>query len=199
LKTEKLRFLLTLVLIGMTTQVVRAQQARVFLAPPSYTVSNVGLTFNVNVTIENVDDLYAWEIKLYYPNDILNATAVAEGPFLKTGGMPTFLHLLNFTDNYSATHGLLHVFCSRVGNVSGISGNGTLAAITLKSIATDGPKALHLDDVKLSNPNPGQIAYTTADGEVAVVPEFATALILPMLMILTLSAIIFRKKTRTKL
>lgn len=170
-----------------------AQQAVVQVVPASYTVPDLGATYNVNITIQDVENLYGYDLKLYYPNDILNGTSATQGPFLKTGGFNTFF-TANFTDKYNATNGLLSVLCSRVGNVSGADGEGTLVIIMFKSKSNGGPETLHLADVALSDPNPAAINFTTSDGGVTVVPEFPTTLILPLLMISASAAIILRKR-----
>jgi hypothetical protein len=180
--------------MGMIITGVVAQQATVRVVPASYTVPNVGLNFTVNVTVENVEDLYGWELKLHYPNNVLNGTSATEGSFLETGGIPTAFLVADFIDSYNATYGLLSVLCLRTGNVSGVSGNGTLVTITFTSRSTDGMEVLHLADVKLSDSNLTVISSITADGEVTVIPEFPAALILLLLIASTIAAITLRKK-----
>jgi hypothetical protein len=194
LRTKRLLLFLTIILTSVVVLQVRAQQATVSLVPASYTVPNVGLTFNVNVTVESVEDLYGWALKLYYPNNVLNGTSVTEGPFLKAGGISTAFLVAIFTDSYNATYGLLSVLCLRTGNVSGVSGNGTLATITFTSTSTDGIEVLHLADVKLSDSNSTGISSITIDGEVTVIPEFSETLILLLLIASSIVAVMFRKK-----
>ena len=198
MKTKILTLLLALVLAYSVIIQAEAQQATVQVIPASYTVPNVGATFNVNVTVQNVNDLFGFEFKLYYPNNILNGTSATQGPFLKAGGIQTFFVVNNFTDHYNATHGVLNILCSRMGNVSGVNGSGTLATATFKSTSTNGPKILHLADVKLSDPTPAAISFTTADGEVTVIPEFPTALVLPLLVISATAAITLENKSRQR-
>jgi hypothetical protein len=193
---KRLIFLLALLFMSITVTQAGAQQATVQVVPASYTVLNVGLTFNVNITVQNVENLYGYEFKLYYPNDILNGTSVTQGPFLKGGGIQIFFSVAQFTDNYNATHGLLNVICTRSGNVSGVNGGGTLVAITFKSTSTNGPRTLQLADVALSDPNPAAIPFTSADGEVTVIPEFPTALILPLLIISASVTLTLRKRKK---
>ncbi len=189
-----LTLFLTLMFAGLALTTARAQQATVRVVPQSLTVPNVGLTFSVNITVESVENLYGYEFKLYYPNDVLNGTSITEGPFLKSGGVPTLFLVANLTDNYNATNGIADVACLRTAsNAPGVNGSGTLATITFKSKSTDGPRILHLDEVKLSDPVPASIPFTAADGEVTVVPEFAVALILPLFVISTLLAIILAR------
>ena len=184
---------LMLFLVSLTIIQVGAQQATVSVFPASYTVQEVGLTFSVNITVQNVVDLYGWEFKLYYPNDILNGTSVTEGPFLKTEGVFTLFQTPEFSDSYNETHGRLTTLCLRTGEVPGVDGNGVLATITFNSTSTNGPKALHLDNVELSDSDADKIPCTTVDGEITVIPEFPAALILPLLTVLTSVAIALKK------
>ena len=196
MKAKMLMLLLALVLAYYVIIQAEAQQATVQVIPASYTVPNVGSTFNITVTVQNVNDLFGFEFKLYYPNNILNGTSATQGPFLKAGGIQTFFVVPNFTDHYNATHGVLNILCSRVGNVSGVNGSGTLATATFRSTSTNGPKILHLADVKLSDPTPAAISFTTADGEVTVIPEFPTALLLPLLVVSATVAITLENRSR---
>jgi hypothetical protein len=195
LKRKMLTIFLTLMFASLALTMARAQEATVRVAPASLVVPDVGLTFSVNITVESVENLYGYQFKLYYSNDVLNGTSVSEGPFLKTGGVSTLFSVATFTDNYNATNGLADVFCLRTdSNAPGVNGSGTLATVTFKSTSTDGPKILHLDEVELSDPTPASIPFTAADGEVTVVPEFPVALPLPLFAVSTLLAIILRKR-----
>jgi hypothetical protein len=187
-----LSLILTLTIMVPTR--VEAQQATVYISPAAYAVPSVGSTFSVNITVQDVQNLYGWEFKLYYPNDILNGTSAVEGPFLKSGGVNTYFLLANFTDNYNATQGQANLLCLRTGEVQGVNGNGTLATITFTSTSANGPEALHLEDVKLSDPNAAQIPSTTGDAEVTVIPEFPPTLILPLLTIVASVAVALRKR-----
>jgi hypothetical protein len=192
-----LTFLFALILVSVVTTQARAQQAKVEVVPAYYPVPNVGLTFNVNVTIQDVENLSGYEFKLYYPNDVLNGTSVTEGPFLKTGGASTFFLKANFTDNYNDTNGIVNILCLRMPPAGPMNGNGTLVMITFKATSPSGPRTLHLADVKLSDPDSAPIPFTTTDGQVTVIPEFPVALLLPLLATLTLVALVLRKKIRS--
>lgn len=184
--------LIMLVSTGLVA--VSAQQATVEVTPASYTVPNVGLSFDVNVTIRDVEDLYAFGFTLFYPKDILNCTKLTEGPFLKSGGFQTAHPVFDFSDNYNATQGRVQVVCTRTGNVTGTGGAGTLVTITFKSTSTNTPKPLHLTSVTLVDSNETAIAVTTIDGEVTVLPEFPTVLLLPLLMVSIIAIISLRRR-----
>jgi hypothetical protein len=173
------------------------QPTIVSILPESYTVPDIGLTFTLNISIQNVNNLYAWEITLHYPNDILNGTTITEGPFLKTGNQPTIFSIIEFNDTYSNTHGRLIAFCSRLKpDTPGISGNGTLATITFKSKSTNGPKTIHLENVKLLDPNLNEIPCTTADSQIKVIPEHPTTIIPIIITTTTMIAIIIKRRQK---
>ena len=189
--------LLIIFLASVPYKELSLQPTVVSITPESYTVPDIGLTFTLNISIQNVNNLYAWEITLYYPNDILNGTTITEGPFLKTGNQPTFFSIIEFNDTYDNTHGRLIAFCSRLKqDTPGVSGNGTLATITFKSKSTNGPKTLHLEDVKLLDPNLNEIPYTTADSEIKVIPEHPTTLIPIIITTTTIIAIITKRRQK---
>jgi len=180
-----------LVIASLIVVPTRALEATVLVIPPSLTVPNVGINFSVNVTVENVENLYGYQFNLTYPNDILNGTSVVQGPFLKPG---TF-EVVDFTDNFNATDGIVFVF-GLSSNSQGVNGSGTLATITFKSTAANGPRILHLSDVELSSPTLGNLSipFTQEDGQITVLPEFPFALTLPLLVASTLFVVILRKR-----
>jgi len=90
----------------------------------------------------------------------------------------------------------VNVLCTRTGNVLGANGSGTLTTITFTSVSTGGPQTLHLADIGLSDSNLGKIPFSQVDGEVTVVPELSTVLILPLLVASTTVALVLRKKSK---
>ena len=128
-------------------------------------------TFTVNITVSNVNDLYAWGVYLYYQSSILNGTSVVEGDFLGTPNTgQTYFIVTDFTDNYNATFGYLYVSGTRVGNVPGVSGSGTLATVTFTAVGY-GDAVLHLANTALydsAEPIGNAIPHIDVDGEVYV-------------------------------
>jgi hypothetical protein len=122
-----------------------------------------GQLFSINITVSNVSDLYAWQFYLYYQSSVLNGTSIDQGPFLT---VPSYFIITDFTDNYNATHGYMYVSCTRVGNVSGVNGDGTLATVTFKAVGA-GSSILHLDNTRLTDsthPFGNLIPHTLVDG-----------------------------------
>jgi len=147
---------------------VRANGARVYVDPPTRKVL-VGENFLVNVTVENVTNLYGWEFKLYYNSTMLNGTSVSEGEFLTAHG-DTYFEPLSFTDVHNATHGIIWATCSLLGNVSGIDGNGVLATIFFECKQL-GNSTLSFGYSKLGDPEGIAIQHVTANGSVETWPR----------------------------
>lgn len=189
-----LTLLFTFILTSITTTQVTAQQTKVYINPETQTIPQPGLSFTVEITVQNVNDLYGWELKIYYPNNILNATEASEGPMLKKDGALTFFRKHIFTDNYNETHGLVNLFCLIAeAEAPGVNGNGILATVTFNTTSA-GTAKINLFDVKLSDSNVNPITCITSDGTVTVVPEFPTACMLTALIISALTIAALRKK-----
>ena len=137
----------------------------VYVDPPSKTVLLIGETFPVNVTVTNVSLLCAWEFQICYNSGILNASNWTPGPVFTSPGVLIFNQ--SWTDNYNATHGLIHIVCTLVGQGM-FSGTTTLATVYFK-VKSYGTTVLHLQNTSLldnSSPFPLEIPHTTADGTV---------------------------------
>ncbi len=90
---------------------------------PSTNRQNVNQNFSVNITVLNVADLYGWQLKLTWNPTILEAVQASEGTFLHGGGNTFFVPVINNTMGY------VLLDCTLLGNVSGVSGKGTLSTI----------------------------------------------------------------------
>jgi hypothetical protein len=189
---------LTLLWIMPFVAVIRGDPAStlVFVDPSSQTVDAVGDSFIVNVNIAGVSNLYGYELKLYYNSTVVNGTSVMEGSFLRGGGS-TFWNVVNFTDHYNSTEGVLYFFDLLTMNVSGVSGGGVLASVEFKSVAL-GDCVVHLEGVKLSDPDSSEISHADLDGRVTVVPEFGPMIVFSALIIVSLFGVLVGKRVRTK-
>jgi len=133
---------------------------------PGYTEVELHEVFSINITVTNVVDLCSWELKLYYLNNILACNTVFEGPFLKSAGNTAFF-VVEFNNNYNATHGRIWLTCTLLGNVPGVSGDGTLVTVSFEAIG-GGTTTLHLTDTVLGNSTAQPIPHVTVDGDVEV-------------------------------
>lgn len=109
---------------------------------PSSVTADVDLTFNVDVIISSVFDLYGWQFSLNWSASLLDLFTVTEGPFLRTGGDTFFAYSQN------DTVGHMVVDCTLLGGVPGVYGGGTLATITFY-VESAGESVLDLHDVIL--------------------------------------------------
>jgi hypothetical protein len=175
---------------------VDAGSTRVFLDPPTQTVGSIGDSFIANVSVADVFNLYGYEFKLYYNSTVMNGTQVVEGSFLKSQGQ-TFFSVVNFTDHYDSTHGVVAVACTLLG-MSSVSGSGVLATIKFKSLAVAESTPLHLADVELGDRNLSPIPHEDVDGTVTVIPEFTSLVAFSTLIIASLFGVLVRKRARAK-
>ncbi|MEM3578459.1 MAG: cohesin domain-containing protein [Candidatus Bathyarchaeia archaeon] len=134
-----------------------------FVQPTVFRKSQ-GVTFTANVSIENVTDLYAFDISLYYNTTLLDALSVAEGPFLKSVG-----DTITVISEVNDTEGRVRMAIALLGAPAGADGSGTLFTITFKSSTeTVGPSSLSLQNTELSNYNAELIDHAVIDGQVTI-------------------------------
>jgi len=124
---------------------------------PSTVTACIGQSFSINVNISCVLDLYGWEFKLSWNSTLLDAVNVTQGNFLKNGGETFFA---SKTDN---TAGYVLVDCTLLGNVLGVSGNGTLAVVKF-CVERTGESILDLYNTTLVNSSEQPIAHQSTDG-----------------------------------
>jgi len=117
--------------------------------------------FNISLHVINAQDLYRWTLKVYYKNDILNATKIAEGNFLKSFGTTVFeAAILQF---YNSTHGQIILSCRLVGAEIGAYGSGELAKITFE-VLNLGETAIIISDDTLYDSSNVPITHTKESG-----------------------------------
>lgn len=118
-----------------------------------------GSTFNVNITVANVNDLYSWDLCLSWNPIVLNFTDIQEGGFLNQNGtQPT---VLNVTYPLAGT---VCVNCTLSAQpIVAASGNGTLATIVF-SVETPGDTLLDLHNTTLLDSNLLEISHVSEDG-----------------------------------
>lgn len=165
--------------------------------PETITVGEEGVppptdSFKVNVTVHDVENLYGWQIKLYFDPAILNCTAAeypADHVFAGKQFMPVNAVIKNDSVLFGATLYGEDVF----------NGTGTLCQITFIGESV-GDSSLDFDanETYLLDFDLNDIQMTTEQGSITVIPEFPSWLITPLLIITTLVAAILRKTLRYK-
>ncbi len=141
--------------------------ARVKLAPAVKRASLSAGAFTINLTVEGVTNLGAFQTELTYDPVIVNATAATLGAFLGSTGR-TVAPVGPTIDN---TAGKVTFGAFSFGSQAGASGAGTLATITFQP-RTVGSTALRLQATGLSDPNGNAISVSTEDGQLQIVNCF---------------------------
>ena len=97
------------------------------ISPASETLGN---SFTANITITGAVDLYAFQFDLGFDPTILQATSVAEGALLPSGGTTFFVP--GSIDNVAGV--VSSVADTLVGPIPGVNGDGDLVDITFDAI-----------------------------------------------------------------
>lgn len=129
-----------------------AQQSPVFtLTPRTQTVDLSSGTANVEVRIEGVTDLAAFEFVLRYDTGVLEQPSVQPGPFLgSTGRQVTCLNPR--VDSEEHGPGTLQYACVTTALGDGVSGSGLLATVTFE-LAGGASTPLVFDKATATNAN----------------------------------------------
>jgi len=117
----------------------------------------IGQTFQVNITIVNVSNLNAWNLKLRFNPSVLVVTNVQSGGFLSTAGQ---VNPLLFENKSNLGYVIIG---ENLAVNAGASGNGTLVILEFR-VLQGGLSALDLYDTRLYDPYLTEISHTTVDG-----------------------------------
>jgi len=117
--------------------------------------------FEVQLTIENGYDVYAWgvDIQLVPLERVITQIAYVEGPYLQGIGIDTIWPI----PLYDKVAGQAKIGCSRSGPVSGASGNGVLATVTFQVLEA-GDSPIGLINIKLIDSYGNLMPFTAYDG-----------------------------------
>jgi hypothetical protein len=117
--------------------------------------------FNISLQVINAQDLYRWDLKVYYKNNILAAFQVFEGDFLKSYGTTIFEATIQ--QSYNSTHGQIALSCRLVEAEIGAYGSGDLATITFEVLAY-GDTPITISDDNLYDSSGAPITHTKESG-----------------------------------
>jgi len=157
----------------------------VSMDPSSYTAEDIGVTMQINITLQDVTDLAGFEFKLAYDTTILTATEIEYGGIFGENYWP----LINVIYD---EEGWLGFSCMQMFGEDPVDGSGLLVTIGFTS-DSEGTTVLDLYETKLGNSTGDPITHDVIDGSVTVIPEFPVAVIVPLFLIATLVVIILEK------
>ncbi|MBN1618452.1 hypothetical protein JW887_03865 [Candidatus Dojkabacteria bacterium] len=166
--------------------------------PPVIKVLEANASFLVNIIISDAVDILAWNIEVTWDPEILKITSVTEGDFLSSVGSTVFTAaapplLPNSNELYP---GLIPDISSGLLIAESASGSGVLATLNFTSLSL-GTCPILLGDTML-NFSAGElvIEHTVNDGQVIVIPEFQTWMLVPIFLMVSV-IVVLTKKLRT--
>ena len=162
--TDGQHHVLTTLTITVTT--VKTQ---IVFSPVEKTAS-IDETFTMDIIVEEVKNLAGFQTDLFFNKDVLEATKVEEGDFLKGGGGNTFFQ----SGNIDNTHGVISSVSTAFIGTGGVSGMGILISVTFK-VKEIGESILELQNSQLGNPLGESITHQAIIGKVIVIAPQVSA------------------------
>jgi hypothetical protein len=188
-------FLLLIASAGISN--VSAQVPYLSVDPVSAEISAIGQSVNITVLVHNVTDYYGCDFWVTYNDTLLEYTGFnLRGPNAVIGSLPDAA--LTITDiSVVGTVKLSVLFKeSYVPRPASFNGSGVVAWVEFKGLA-EGVSPLSFVEfwTFLYNSAPGVITRDPCvPGEIVVIPEFPTATLVLLLLIVTLVAVLLGKK-----
>ncbi|UCC33872.1 MAG: hypothetical protein JSW53_02395, partial [Candidatus Bathyarchaeota archaeon] len=161
---------------------------------PSSLEQEPGDSFLVNITVNDVADLYLWMFRLRWNNTVLQLNSIAEGPFLQVVNETSGIWLSPLTiPEVNAAGRIDEATCSLLGQVPGVDGNGTIATLNFTCLSL-GDSALefwqepphHEPATDLLDSNLESITHEATPGVVEVIPEFTSMVLIAVFLLATL-------------
>jgi hypothetical protein len=188
-------FLIAIVLVGaVVIGTSRASGAAIISVDPAtqqFPSAQVGDVIQVNVTVSNVQNLWAWDlVNTTFNPSVLNLTQVSEGPFLKQAGSTFFLWTSESTTALRQGY-VPEISCALLEN-SSVTGSGVIATLSFQVISW-GTSQITFNQTTLLDPSQGQISVTAGNVNI-ILPEFPISLGLVLLIFAATVSILFVSK-----
>ena len=191
----KITVVCTIIALTLCVNVVsfaKAQGTVIAVDPPSYvtTQDQIGQPFTLNINITDVANLWSWGLRLNWDPNIVNATSVQEGPFLKTAGSTMFLPPVRGS-------GYLKDIASTLLSASSANGSGILCTVTFQALAV-GETGIMINGTSLiASDYVTAIPAEVSNGTVIVtIPEITAPLFFVAIFVATSVVILAKKKTK---
>jgi len=122
----------------------------------------LGQDARLDLTVSNVKDLYGAIVTLSYDPRVVDFKAANEGAFLRKDNQQTsFL----FSNNIKA--GTVDIYITRIGDVGGVEGAGTLCSVMFQGKSA-GTSPVLFKSVKLGNYNREQLKVDAKSANITV-------------------------------
>ena len=206
LKLQDILFTLLSVLLALLpiqAVAVQAASGATVSAVPSSSTPLLGETFTVNITIGNLQNLYAIDVTLRWNASVLQVLNVNSRLGVESHpdgvlheNLPNFpIEILE--DTLSQETGEYHIAATSVNPAPSFSGSGNVAIITFNVTAL-GRSGLELESELAEYPASDEpanfIEHTVVNGSVDVIPEFPSIIAVALLLVLVTTAVVFSKK-----
>ena len=164
-------------------------QGGTILVDPSTADIFVGQSFILNVNVDSLPDLYAYQFDLQFDPTVLRAFSVSEGSYLTSGGPTLF-----FPGTVDNVGGFVLSTADSLEGVAGVSGSGTLASFGFQAIAA-GSTSITLQNIFLLDSSLSGITAAVSSGEVTVMqtPEPSYG---PLVVVLGIIIVFVRRRSR---
>jgi len=168
----------------------------VVTAQPSKSDPRVGETLTVNITISNVENLYAVDVTLNWNASVLRflSADLRLGVESNSGGV---LHEEVYIADNTATQADYSLAATSVGPAPSFNGSGTVALLTF-NVTSIGDAQLQLVSELADHPLSGEtanlIAHSDVAGSVGSIPEFSSIIGVVLFLVLTTGAIVYARK-----
>jgi len=205
-KTLLLLLITNALILANSTLKVNAQTTKLSILPSTVTINNPGENVTVDLNITEVTNLYAYEIKIYYLNSIVNATSVVRPPghFMEPYDPNLqFIPKWEIKNDYNATHGQIWIGFTLLNPEPPKSGSGILAKITFEGLSVGATQVIiaypgYQYPAKLAAGITGEAIPNIAEsGTINVLPEFPSMAI-PIILMLMFTTAYILKITRSK-
>jgi hypothetical protein len=147
--------------IAVLSSFCAAQAASLSVSPSNMSLAT-GQSINLDINVNSVADLYAYEFDLKFDPTVLQALSVSESAFLSAGGTTFFLP--GTIDNVG---GLVTFNADSLLGFFGVSGSGTLAEFDFLAIAA-GSTSIDIQNALLLDSTLAGIAVDVSGGIVTV-------------------------------
>jgi type II secretory pathway component GspD/PulD (secretin) len=108
----------------------RAASGQIVLSPPSTDFRVGSGPYNVPITITGASQISNVSVTVTYNPAVLRMRAVAEGSFMRAGGVNA-----TFTQSPDAANGRVDIAIVRAGDMTGVAGTGLLAALLFEPVS----------------------------------------------------------------
>ena len=151
--------------LALSAAFMPAVAAPVLMVVPGASAAEVGSSLSVDIRIEDVMDLYAFNFTLSYDATTLRLLSIDEGAFLPAAGATFFIP--GMIDNIAGLASFTGY--SLLGAIPGANGRGVLATFSFLGIGV-GTSALSLSDTQALDSAFADIAFTTQNAQILITP-----------------------------